>query len=86
MASANTQNQSDPLDEQQFLSNEFNRSKLLVQKFTDRQHEMGLEKIMIEEAIMKKVEKGEDDSEDWKKLNELRHEINCLADEKLLIV
>ena len=86
MASANTPAQTDPLDEQQYLTNEFNRSKQLIQKYTDKQHEMGLEKLRLEEAIMEKVELGEDDAEEWKQLKELRDEINNLADEKLQIV
>ena len=86
MASANTPAQTDPLDEQQYLTNEYNRSKQLIQKYTDRQHEMGLEKLRLEQVIMEKAEKGEDESEEWKQLKGLRAEINNLADEKLQII
>ena len=78
--------QTDPLDEQAFLSNEFVRSKALIQKLADKQHEMGLDKLRIEEVIMQKAENGEDDTEEWKQLKSLRTEINNLADEKLVII
>ena len=79
-------NPHDPLDEQAFLSNEFQRSRLMLQKYTDRQHERGLEKLRLEEEIMDKVQKGEDDSELWKKLRAARHEIDSMAEGKLKIV
>ena len=59
--------------------NEFSRSKQLIQKFTDRQHELGLEKLQLEQQIMEKAGKGEDDSEEWKLLKEYRNEIDSLA-------
>lgn len=68
------------------MINEFHRSKLLIEKYANKQHVLGLEKIKLENDIMEKVETGEDDSEDWKKLKEIRLEIDCLAEEKLQII
>ena len=58
----------------------------MIQKYTDRQHELGLEKLRLEEEIMDKVQKGEDDSEQWKRLRAARHEIDSMAEGKLKIV
>ena len=59
---------------------------MLIQKYTDRQHELGLEKLKIEDEIIEKGPKGEDDSEAWGRLKAARREIDSLAEEKLCIV
>ena len=41
---------------------------------------------MLEERIMAKAEDGEDHSLEWAELLEARTEIDCLAEEKLLIL
>ena len=86
MASANPQPQNDPLDEQTYLVNEFQRSKLLIQQHANRQHELGLEKLRLEAEILAAAERGEEHSELWTALSAARADIDSLAEEKLIII
>ena len=83
---SSTQYTNEPLDDQAHLVNEINRAKALTQKHAERQHELGLQKLNLEEKIMAKAELGEDHSLEWAELQEARTEIDCLAEEKLLIL
>ena len=83
---SSTQYSNEPLDDQTHLINEINRAKALTQRHAERQHELGLRKLELENIIMDKAQKGQEHSQEWEELQRARTEINCLAEEKLMIL